>query len=163
MNVSPGAEAGASASSFALPAKKNGIAVPDRVTVLMRLLNDAAEKAAACPTNMEIADAIGVRGIATAANAISLLEAMNLIRVERGVRNRVVTIVSTGKRTGGMVRSAHPRAIGQSIWNDDRDAELMDAMSEGATFLQAAERLGLGYEQVRQRFNALAAVMGAGA
>ena len=59
MNVSPSAEAPASASSFALPSKNSGIAVPDRVTVLMRLLTEAAEKSAACPTNMEIADAIG--------------------------------------------------------------------------------------------------------
>lgn len=119
------------------------ISVPDRVTRVMRLLTHAAEHHLPCPGNAEIARAVGGTGLATGAGCIALLEAMNLITVERGSNSRVVTINATGKRTAGRVGKPHFRVAG-FIWTDDRDGKLMEAVSEGATFAEAADFVGEG-------------------
>ena len=75
------------------------IAVPDRVTKVMKLLTHAASTGAECPTNEVIRQRIGAQSASGAANAIKLLESMGLISVERTRSARCVTILATGKST----------------------------------------------------------------
>lgn len=130
------------------------VAVPDRVVRTMRSLTLAANNGLECPSNHDIAVAIGASSTATAVSCLALLESMNLIRVERGTNNRVVTIVATGKATAGTTNGAHwtdPR----QPWNDAKDEILLDIISDGGTFHQAAVACGVNYEQARKRFRKL--------
>jgi hypothetical protein len=138
------------------------IAVPERVSKVMRILVAAADAGEPCPSNLTIASAVGSSSMATGASCIALLESMNLISVERGNCSRVVTIVATGKRTAGKVAKGHWRDL-RSRWNDDLDADLMDAIADGASWREAAERVGDGctVSQAKSRFDTLRARMGA--
>lgn len=69
----------------------------------------AAETGRPCPSNGEIAGAIGANSVATAARWIGKLEKVGLITVERGTSCRVVTIKASGKRTAGIVTKPHWR------------------------------------------------------
>lgn len=81
----------------------------DRLEIgeIRRITLAMIEKAAAanerCPTNTEIARAVGGKSMNTGSQAIARLEAEGLIAVERGNISRVVTIVASGARTAGKV------------------------------------------------------------
>ncbi len=147
------------------------LAVPDRVRKVMRLLTVAAANNSPCPTNSEIAVAIGAKSMSAGANAIGLLESANLIRVERTNSRRVVTIVSTGKRTAGRIvngRNYVKRSEGHSsarkaalnIWTPALDDRLMDLVSEDRDFASIAAELDLPERICSIRFDQLAAEIG---
>lgn len=83
------------------------VAVPERVRRAMAMLNRAAEAGDRCPSNLELADALGGSSPSMGANIVALLETMGLIAVERFGCGRVVTILSTGKATQPMSGRAH--------------------------------------------------------
>jgi hypothetical protein len=85
------------------------VPVPERVIRVMRMLRLAAEGGMPCPGNAEIAAAIEGASLSSGANAIALLETMNLIRVERFGASRIVTIVESGKKTAGETGNIHWR------------------------------------------------------
>jgi hypothetical protein len=142
--------------------RRDLVPVPERVKIVMAMLNAAAERGDFCPDNATICTSIGGSSLSTGANIIKLLETMNLIRVDRGHRNRVVTIVATGKCTAGKVRVAHPRAGQRKYqWNEDQDAQLMDLLADDATLGEAAMAMCLPYRTVLNRFNDLASALNA--
>jgi DNA-binding transcriptional regulator YhcF (GntR family) len=79
--------------------------------IIMRMLANAASYGKPCPTNAEIASAIGMKGTATAAGWIAKLEAEGRIEVARGHNARVVTILHSGQRTAGVVEKTHWRLV----------------------------------------------------
>ena len=70
---------------------------------VLRMLERAANEGRACPTNAEIAEAMGVNSVGSASSAVSRLVDAGLILLERGQCTRAVTIVATGARTAGKV------------------------------------------------------------
>ncbi|AYJ87645.1 hypothetical protein D3Y57_19100 [Sphingomonas paeninsulae] len=86
--------------------------IPAHAQTILRILTAAANAGDQCPTNGVLAEAIGALSISAPANAISLLEAIGLITVERGSCRRMVTIVATGKSTAPVVSKI--RAYGTS-------------------------------------------------
>jgi hypothetical protein len=141
------------------------IPVNERIKVTMQMLVRAAENKCDCPGNAEIATAIGAASMSAGANIISTLETMGLIQVQRGRMSRVVTIVATGARTKGAIKSPVKAAKRDrkppSFWNHTRDATLMEAMSQGLDFEQAANWIGCGPEICAARFDELASAFGA--
>jgi hypothetical protein len=141
-----------------------------RVKVVMSLLSRAAEDGARCPNNPEIAYRIGAGSPASAARSVALLETMGLITVERGHMSRVVTIVATGKRTAGAIK--HSRIFSKRVgmrkryqkreinWTANDDALLMERVSLGDDFEQAAAFVGKTGDVAAARFDHLAARMG---
>lgn len=67
----------------------------------MRLITLAASSRLACPSNDKIAAAIGARGAAAGAAALSRLEKSGQITVEREAGWRTVTLTDFGSRTEG--------------------------------------------------------------
>jgi hypothetical protein len=63
------------------------------------MLLAAAEAGAACPTNQEIADTLGIMANSRAGAVIAQLERRRLIAVERRSHMRRVTIMRVGART----------------------------------------------------------------
>lgn len=74
----------------------------------------AAESGAACPTNIELA-AIAGKSDSAVPTILDRLANRGLISVERGRRNRVVTILETGARTAGTVGRPHWSTRGVKI------------------------------------------------
>lgn len=127
----------------------------DRLLRLLRILEQAADAGDVCPSNSDLADRLGYAAHNTASNAVSLLETMGFITVARGKRNRVVTIVKTGKRTAGVVVNRKP-----GDWTEDQDAILMDGLSEGVGFTAIGKMLGKTKHGCISRFNKLRDQMG---
>lgn len=65
----------------------------------LQLLTIAAAKRRECPSNDELARAVGARGAAAGGAALARLERSGLITVERLAGWRTVTIVENGLRT----------------------------------------------------------------
>ncbi len=142
------------------------IAVPERVKIVMRMLEGAANADLRCPSNCEIAAALGASSPSVSAGTVALLEAMGLISVERGRMARVVTIVASGKRTQGVIKrpvnfQAYQKNVPTRFWTRSRDATLMEAISQGLDFEQAANWTGTSTEECAARFDTLAARFGA--
>lgn len=74
---------------------------------VLEMVERAANAGAACPSNLDIAQAIGAKSISSGPKALERLEKRGLIKVERGATSRVVTILATGKRTAGTVTKRH--------------------------------------------------------
>lgn len=79
-----------------------------RDTVLAAVTR-AAEAGEPCPTNDQLANLCGFLSPSGGSTALSELEKLGLIKVQRGQASRVVTIVATGKRTAGKVPRPHWR------------------------------------------------------
>lgn len=77
---------------------------------ILSCMEGAAERGEICPTNDALATLIGAASIATASRHVKELEQRGLIRVERGSRSRVVTIVATGKSTADAAGASGSRA-----------------------------------------------------
>lgn len=154
------------ASAKADSAKKNACAdrgtiiVPERVKIALRMLTAAADRGDECPPNAMIACAMGATSPSAASAAVALLEAMNIISVERGTCSRVVTIHATGKRTAGKIRTPHSASRSRSVWTRDLDAALMDAVAEEVPFSEIARELKTTTSKVAMRFDQLRARMG---
>ena len=82
-----------------------------RETLVMRLLENAAERGDQCPGNAFIAGAIGAGSISAPPEVIKGLEKKGYISVQRFQRSRVVTICATGKQTAAVAM----RCIGASV------------------------------------------------
>ena len=128
----------------------------ERVRIVMDMMRTAAEHGDKAPANTVLATALGV-GPATASNVVELCETMNLIRVDRGRSDRVVTIVATGARTAGKVTGKPAKP---TVWTSDLDAALMDAVAEGIGFPEIARDLRLSLGAVKRRFELLRARFG---
>lgn len=87
----------------------------DAETVALAMLVNAAERGDACPSNYEIAAAVGAATASRSTEIINRLEKRGLIQIERGQTSRVVTIVETGKRTGGKIGAVHWRYRPENI------------------------------------------------
>lgn len=135
-----------------------------RVTVVMGLLRKAAEANKPCPTNSELAYAMGGSGMTSGATIISFLEKVGMIEVVRGRSTRVVTICATGQRTAGNITKLAnyvPRRKRGFQWTPARDAILMEAIANELDFEQAANLTGAEAEECAARLDALAFAMGA--
>ncbi|WP_069338347.1 SANT/Myb-like DNA-binding domain-containing protein [Sphingobium yanoikuyae] len=130
----------------------------DRLQRCYQILCDAAAAHQVCPTNQDLSDMLGYSAPNKASEVISLIEVMGLITVQRGLRNRVVTIVKTGDRTAGVVVSRHRKP---SDWTEDQDAILMDGLAEGVGFTPIGKMLGKSKHACISRFNKIRAEMGA--
>jgi len=128
----------------------------------MAMIERAANAGCECPTNSEIAAAMGRSSMASGADALSTLETLGMTSVVRGRCNRVVTITATGKRTAGTVRK--PIGLVQRKprvrWTRARDSILMEAISQDMDFEQAANLVGYSPEQCAARFDELASRFG---
>ncbi|EQA96833.1 hypothetical protein [Sphingobium baderi] len=127
----------------------------DRLLRCLRILEAAADEGKECPTNAYLADMLGYAAPNMASGVVSLLETMGFIKVQRGRRNRVVTIVKTGSRTAGTVTSRKP-----GDWTEDQDAILMDGLAEGVGFTEIGRIVHKSKHACISRFNKLAAEMG---
>lgn len=117
----------------------DAITVPERVKTIMAMLNAAAENGEECPSNSVLSVGAGCKRD-TAINAVSLLEAMGVITVERGRAWRVVTIVATGKKTKSLRKMA----------KTDRLTAFCDALADGALVGEAGRIAGVGARHARK-------------
>ena len=142
------------------------LAVPERVKVVLSMLERAAEAGDNCPNNATIAAAIGSPTISAGANIISLLETMGIITVERSRCARVVRINRTGKRTAGVISKPadYSRAAASTSnwtgWTPAKDAVLMESAASGLDFEQSAAWVGCDTEIAAARFDELCTQIG---
>lgn len=131
--------------------------MPDRAKIAMAMLRRAAEMNDVCPCNSLIATAIGARSPSKGSEIVSFLEVAGLIAVERGRTERVVTIVATGKRTRGEIKTpaSYRRTKSGNGWNVARDAILMEAIANDLDFEQAGNLTGFSAEECAARFDDL--------
>jgi hypothetical protein len=127
----------------------------DRLRRAYDILCRAAANGAICPTNDVLADVLGLSRADKASGYIALLETMGFITVQRGRKNRVVTIVKTGHKTAGFVSKRNSPA-----WPDDADAILMDGLAEGVGFTAIGKMLGKSKNACISRFNKIRKDMG---
>ncbi|WP_146037268.1 winged helix-turn-helix domain-containing protein [Novosphingobium guangzhouense] len=76
---------------------------------ILAAITKAAERGQPCPQNGELARMIGASSKSVPVNAMKRLEERGLIVVERFSMSRIVTIVATGKSTGGHPATPHWR------------------------------------------------------
>lgn len=70
----------------------------ERAAKIYGVLKAAAERGSECPENGTLAERFSCSpGVIV--RSLHYLEANGMIRVERGIRPRVVTIIATGKKT----------------------------------------------------------------
>lgn len=75
----------------------------------LHMIERAAERGDRCPTNSDISVALGCYSTGVASAVVSRLERAGFIVMERGNNSRVATVISTGKRTAGVVGKPHWR------------------------------------------------------
>lgn len=108
-----------------------------RKRVILGMIYQAVAAGERCPTNPEMAAAIGAKSISTPSRIVALLEEDGAIQVERiGRDSRVVTIVATGKAT------RRPDAPQPSTWTK-RTEQLAELVAEGMEVEEAGRKLGL--------------------
>jgi hypothetical protein len=76
---------------------------------VLALITEAVEANKPCPSNPQLARAVGLRAASFGHRAIERLRQAGLITVEHGPCARVVTIVATGGRTAGEPGKQHWR------------------------------------------------------
>lgn len=91
---------------------------------VMAMLERAVEAGYPCPSNYEIAAALGAGSISIGPAVLDQLARAGLISIERGQRTRVVTVIANGKRTAGVIglkhwrdrpENSHRRRIGYGV------------------------------------------------
>lgn len=127
----------------------------DRLRRCYDILCHAAEAKQPCPSNIDMADMLGLSRADKASGYVALLETMGFITVERGRKNRVVCITKTGARTAGIATTRR-----QSDWTHDMDALMMDGLSEGVGFTAIGKMIGKTKNACISRFNKIRADMG---
>ena len=82
--------------------------------IVLEHISKAADRGALCPTNGELAEALGRASTAIASNAVKSLEKRGLIEVERFTMGRTVTVIATGRSTKAPLntRPHRPRGPG---------------------------------------------------
>lgn len=136
---------------------------PNGAQVVLAMLTAAAEAKRKCPTNLELAMAISAAPN-KASCIVSLLETVGLIKVRRGRRERIVTIVKSGAQTAGHIDrpASFPHHGRRKVsWTARDDAILMEGIAEGLDFDQVATALKTSGEIAAARFDQLRAEMGA--
>ena len=81
-----------------------------RAAAIFRIIKACAEAGLECPSNTSLAERAGYQSTSSVSDAISFLAVAGYITVERSNRSRVVTIVSSGKKTAGQIAKAHHSA-----------------------------------------------------
>jgi SOS-response transcriptional repressor LexA len=76
-----------------------------REAALLAWLVECAEAGRPCPTNRETSERLGLSSVNHATVLYQALEEQGLIRVECSRTARVVTIVASGGRTAGLLRT----------------------------------------------------------
>ena len=76
---------------------------------ILGMIEKAAEAGLPCPTNPEIAEAVGLNSVSSGTEYLKRLEYLNLVKVDRYAGSRIVTILKTGKRTAGTPGKPHWR------------------------------------------------------
>lgn len=82
--------------------------LPQEQAVLTAIASAAAMNGP-CPSNDTLASLIGASSASTPARCVKRLERKGVITVARGNSCRVVTVISTGAKTAGQVKSDHWR------------------------------------------------------
>lgn len=72
--------------------------LPREITILDEI-EKAARAGQPCPTNIELSHTLGAASTSAANNAVSRLQDLGLIKIERGSNWRVITILATGQHT----------------------------------------------------------------
>lgn len=75
----------------------------------LAILRSCAAAGEICPTNGALCELLGMESVGATSGVLSRLERRGLIAVERGQQSRVVTIIETGRKTAGTVKTAHWR------------------------------------------------------
>ena len=128
-----------------------------RETLVMRLLENAAERGDQCPGNAFIAGAIGAGSISAPPEVIKGLEKKGYISVQRFQRSRVVTICATGKQTAAVRDEVHWR---QRKAADLRRNQLAEMVAEGMSFDQVRRTLGISQTRVSQMWREICTGLG---
>lgn len=125
---------------------------------LLRLLTDAADRGATCPSNRELADALGYRDGSVVTKALGRLACHGEVKVERIGDRRCITIT----RTGRALISTEPSSAGRKHENrreahcglTPQEAAIMELWDESElTQQQIARRLGLPPKRVQTTIN----------
>lgn len=123
-------------------AKEARWAEQDRIALAM--LIKAADVGGECPSNYVLAYACGVSAANSASVIVARLEQRGLITVQRGSRQRKVTIVATGKSTCEVIQTerdyGHGKKLKPKLSIKDRLAE---AVAECGRVNTAAWQLGI--------------------
>lgn len=128
----------------------------DREQRLLDLLTDAAERGAECPTNKTLGRQIGC-SFSRTSEAVSRLEALGFISVERTRTARIVTVTDTGLSTAaprGLLRDRIPDA---TLPARERLAELV---AGGVALADVRKHLRLSSGQVARLWNEICAGLG---
>ncbi|AOF97217.1 hypothetical protein [Sphingobium sp. RAC03] len=128
----------------------------ERLVLLLKALERAADAGAECPSNEDLGRTLGYSGPSKVSDLIALLEVAGLITCARGRSSRVITIVKTGRSTAGEVKFSRRKGG----WTVDMDAILMDAIAEGLTFHAAGDILRKSKNSCISRFRTLSATLG---
>lgn len=150
--------------------RKQELTPNSSLMVVLRCLTAAAEAHETCPTNDALAVAIQASAVA-ASDLVRRLERRGLIKVQRGNCTRVVTVLSTGKRTLGQVTAPHWRErngpppiapvqqklVGMTyperqIFNAARDAEIEERRIARDPCVRCAVRKDIHAEHGCKRF-----------
>ncbi len=90
------------------PARRVTTHLTPRRAIVFEMLEHAADNGLPAPSDMAIADAIGIRSLGSANLHVSKLAEAGLIRIERPSRNRrVIVIVESGARTAAPPPAKH--------------------------------------------------------
>ncbi|MDE1914719.1 MAG: hypothetical protein KGJ57_17530 [Sphingomonadales bacterium] len=89
--------------------------VEARLALLYQLLIERAREAALCPTSAEVAAHLHMSPQSNLGRYFSTLEERGLIRSDRYMRGRVVTIVETGERTAMLPNMGEPLYAAQPV------------------------------------------------
>lgn len=87
---------------------------------LLELITKCAREGHVAPTNVELAEHLGIDAPSTAYKALRRLEARGAIVVQRFASCRVITIASTGKRTASPMPPAHRQHADKAARADDQ-------------------------------------------
>lgn len=71
------------------------------ISTVLEIIERAANTGSPCPSNEALAHSGGFKSMSSGARAVLLLEERGAITVKRASCSRIITVVSTGKSTGG--------------------------------------------------------------
>lgn len=126
-------------------------------SIVLGMIERAAEAGQVCPTNAEICAELGLSSWGTSSRMVSNLEAAGLITVERFSRSRVATVVATGRRTLRPVEGPSKRQSTNAAAQRDRLAELV---AESGSIAQAAKAMQITEARAYQIWAIIRAKLG---
>ena len=87
---------------------------------MLEILTAVADAGDVCPTNEQLCGQMGMQSIGEPPAIMNRLAKRKLVRVERFKQSRIVTIIATGKATGGKRGDPHPSTFGQQTIPQNR-------------------------------------------